>query len=120
LLLLVVVLLAVVVIIVGGWWLLLVVVLLAVLVVGGVVGGCCIVDNFGMTDDFGKQISVARATVHLECIRGCHPRTQEFPQHVIYRWTRRLASAIIISSNSGKRMFENQKCVNAMLKFIYM
>jgi hypothetical protein len=56
-------------------------------------------------------------TVRLECIRGCHPRTQEFPRHVIYRWTRRLASAIIISSNSGKRMFENQKCINAMLKF---
>jgi hypothetical protein len=63
---------------------------------------------------------IGSPTVHLQCIRGCHPRTQEFPQHVIYRWTRRLASAIIIPGNSGKRMFESQKCVNAMLKYISM
>jgi hypothetical protein len=50
---------------------------------------------------------------------GATPELKNFP-NMIYRWTRRLASAIIVSSNSEKRMFENQKCVNAMLKFISM
>jgi hypothetical protein len=55
------------------------------------------------------------STVHLECIRGCHPRTQEFPQHVIWLESS-CSSAQLISStrNGGKGMFQNKKWVRMM------